>query len=303
MKQWLSKIGLVVLIISLEYASVEISFVCATLLFIVFFSSKISSKALLVVALLFVLVIIGAVKVISPEMDYYYYIKDLIYFLRPILVLSATYFMVKRLKSKTAFFSTLVFMGGVYAFMHLATMLMYVTNFSTSIEKIRSAFGRYNHVETIAVVLLICIKDLPIKKRKNILSYSILISVLSLSFLLYFSRTMIVVSFLMIIAYYGYLKLNKKGALGLVAGLILGSFFVAFLSVYQPAEKDGGMVDSFLFKIKNSFSESFNAGDVNINKLDRRELWKHWRAYEASVVLEEIMKIAFGFLVKALARL
>ena len=287
MKQWLSKIGLVILIISLEYASVELSFVCAALLFIVFFSSKMSSKALLVIAFLSLLVLIGVFKIFNPEMDYYYFVKDLIYFTRPILVLGCTYFIVKRFKSKTAFFSTLVWMGGVYAFLHLATMLIYVTNFSTSIEQIRSAFGRYNHVETVALALLVCIKDLPIKKRKNILSYTILLSVLSLSFLLYFSRTMIVVSFLMIIAYYGYLKLNRKGALGLAAGLIIGSFFFAFLSVYEPAEKEGGMIDSFLFKVKNSFSESFNFEDVNVNKLDRRDLWKHWRGYEASVVFDE----------------
>ena len=35
------------------------------------------------------------------------------------------------------------------------------------------------------------------------------------------------------------------------------------------------------------FSESFNFEDVNVNKLDRRELWKHWRGYEASVVFDE----------------
>ena len=287
MKQLLYKIGLVLLIISLEYASVEISFVCSAFLFIAFFNAKLSSKALLLVAFLAVLVLIGSFKVFNPEMDYYYFVKDLIYFTRPILVLSCTYFIVKKLKSKTAFFSTLVWMGGAYAFMHLATMVVYASNFSTSIEQIRAAFGRYNHVETVALALLICIKDLPVRKRKNTLTFIVLTSILSLSFLLYFSRTMMVVTFLIILAYYGYLKLNNKGALGLAAGLVIGSFFFAFLSVYEPAQKDGGMIDSFLYKIKNSFSESFNFEDVNVNKLDRRELWKHWRGYEASVVFDE----------------
>ena len=89
------------------------------------------------------------------------------------------------------------------------------------------------------------------------------------------------------LAYFGYLKLNRKGTIALASLMFLVAGFALFLRVYEPATENPGIADSFLLKIKNSVSESFSLGDINVQDLDRRELWKHWRAYEAFKVYEE----------------
>ena len=287
MGQWIYKICLVVLIWSLQKANVELSFVVAVLVTAVTFRKKLSSLAALFIMFLLALVIIGSITVFNPENDYYFFTKDLIYFLRPIFVLLAGYFIAMRLNNKREFFNIIVLMGFYFAVMHLLKMVMNFNIIPLDTNRIRTYFGRYNHVESIALIIIICMKELPMKRSRFKFFYQVMVACLVLSFLLYFSRTMIMVVFAMSLAYYGYFRLNQRGAVALSILLVLGSAFALFLSTYQPTSEAGQGMD-FLGKIKNSFSESFTLGDVNINNKDRRELWKHWRAYEASVVYKEV---------------
>lgn len=141
----------------------------------------------------------------------------------------------------------------------------------------------------VALFLIACIRDLPIKKTRFTLFYKLAVAALIFSFLLYFSRTMIVVLFLMIMAYYGYLKLNAKGV---VMGFILlgfGAGFAFFLSQYEPEEaKNQTVLTGFLAKVKNSYTETFEPIKFDTYLKDRRSLWPRWRAYEASLVLNEV---------------
>ena len=287
MGQWIYKICLVVLIWSLQKANVELSFVVAVLVTAVTFRKKLSSLAALFIMFLLALVLIGSITVFNPENDYYFFTKDLIYYLRPVFVLLAGYFIAMRLHNKREFFNIMVLMGFYFAVMHLLMMVRNYSIIPLDTNRIRTYFGRYNHVETIALVIIICMKELPMKRSRYKFFYQVMVACLVLSFLLYFSRTMIMVVFAMSLAYYGYFRLNQRGAVALSILLVLGSAFALFLSTYQPTSEAGQGMD-FLGKIKNSFSESFTLGDVNINNKDRRELWKHWRAYEASVVYKEV---------------
>jgi hypothetical protein len=290
MAQWFYKICLVVLIWSLQKANLELSFVVAVVVSILCFRKQLSGAAALFTLILFALVLLGSVTVFSPENDYYFFIKDLTYFLRPIFVVLAGYFITMRLDDKKSFLNIIVLMGFYFALMHLFKMAVNFTIIPSDTTRIRTYFGRYNHVETIALVILICVKELPMKRTRYKFFYQILVACLVLSFLLYFSRTMFMVVFLMVLAYYGYLKLNQKSAVVLGGLLIIGSFFVAYLSYYQPEVENGVVVDSFMSKLKNSFDESFSLKNVDINSKDRRVLWKHWRAYEAHMVYGEVAK-------------
>lgn len=287
MAQWIYKLCLVVLIWSLQKANVELSFVVAVVITAVTFRKRVSSLAALFILFLLSLVIIGCLTVFNPENDYYYFTKDLTYFLRPIFVLLAGYFITMRLENKREFFNILVLMGFYYAVMHLLKIVVNFSIIPLDTNRMRTYFGRYNHVETIALVILICVRELPMKRSRFKFFYQIMVACLVVSFILYFSRTMIMVVFAMSLAYYGYFRLNQKGAVALAILLIIGSGFAMFLSAYQPDSEAGQGMD-FLGKLKNSFAESFTLGGIDINNKDRRELWKHWRAYEASVVYKEV---------------
>jgi O-antigen ligase len=137
--------------------------------------------------------------------------------------------------------------------------------------------------------LIATIRDLPIKKTRFTLFYKIAVAALIVSFLLYFSRTMIVVLFLMILAYYGYLKLNARGVVMGLALLAVGAGFVFFLSQYEPEEvQNQTVLTGFLAKVKNSYTETFQPIKFDTYLKDRRSLWPRWRAYEASLVLNEV---------------
>ncbi len=287
MGQWFYKICLVVLIWSLQRANIELSFGIAALVTLASFRTKVSSQAVLLIIILSFLVIIGSISVFSPENDYYFFAKDFIYFVRPILVILAGYFLTMRFSNKKTFLNIIVLMGFYFAFMHLLNFVIYFNIIPSHTSGIRNIFGRYNHVETVALLILICVKDLPVKRSRYKIFYQAFVVCLVVSFIMYISRTMFMVVLIGSLAYYGYLKLNRKGTIALVSFLIIGAGFALFLQAYEPATENPGIVDGFLLKIKNSASESFSLGNINVQDLDRRELWKHWRAYEAFKVYQE----------------
>ena len=98
---------------------------------------------------------------------------------------------------------------------------------------------------------------------------------------------MIMVLALMLLAYYGYLKLNAKGVIYLLVLSSLATGFVIFLNNYEPT-KDESVFNTFMWKMKNSYEEAFKPIDVDKTLLDKRTLWGHWRAYEANLVYSEV---------------
>jgi hypothetical protein len=93
----------------------------------------------------------------------------------------------------------------------------------------------------------------------------------------------------MILGYKGYLKLNTKGMIYLSLLLVLTGSFILFINQYEPKNTEG-VVNSFLLKMKNSFTEAFKPIKIDKSLGDRRELWAHWRAYEANLVIDEVNK-------------
>lgn len=288
MNNWFYKICLVLLLVSLEVAMVELSFIISVLISLLIFRNHISGKLVVLIMLLFALFLIGMITVFNPENDYYHFIKDVIYFLRPITVLTAVYFLVMRMKDRHAFFNMIVLLGFLYAGNHVFRILAHLPNIQPDVTILRNSFGRYNHIESLAVIIVICIRDLQLKRTRYKIVYQAMVGLLFLSYLLYFSRTMILVSLMVCLAYYGFLKLNRRGLIALAFFAVFAGISGYFISQYNPPEDSTNMFDGFVLKIKNSYAETFSLDNVNVYDLDRRSLWKRWRAYESSVVLKEV---------------
>ena len=291
MSQTLHKIALVLLIISLWMESIEISFLMSLLVLFVSIRSRISSDVVRFAGILFLFVIVGVFGIFKDNDGIYAYVKDVVYFLRPITILFAAYFSVMRFKNRGDFLDILVISGFVFAFLHLAYFAVRFNVIHSDVSNLRLVFGRLNHVEMVALFLVICVKDIPIKRTRYKIVYQFFVACLALSFVLYFSRTMFLVVALMSVAYWGYLKLNPRGVIALVFLGIAGAGFLYFLSKYDPPNpEDAGLVDTFLIKIKNSYTEAFETVDFDRTVFDYRELWAHWRAYEANLVIDEVNK-------------
>ena len=100
---------------------------------------------------------------------------------------------------------------------------------------------------------------------------------------------MFVSFFILILAVYGHLKITSKGLKYLI-GVIL--FFILFYSYLFSIKLDRGKpgLESFLYKIKIAPSEIFTP----VRKIDPNNhayLWDHWRAYEATMAIDQINTI------------
>lgn len=289
MSQNLIRICLVALLISLWTESLEISFSVASIVLLLSFQGRFSKGLFTVLALMLSLILIGSLGLFSLQSGPYGFVKDLVYFLRPLFMLLATYFCVKRLDKKEDFFNVIVLTGFGMALFHLLHIGIGLLQFKPNLDRFRGFFGKLNHVEMIALFLVICVKNLPVRKTRFKILYQTFVVLLVVSFLLYFSRTMIVVLGLMVLAYYGYLKLNAKGLVALGALLVFMGGFLIFLQNYEPPEgEDVTFFGRFMEKIQNSYAEAFEPIKFDSYKLDRRELWPRWRAYEANLVIDEI---------------
>jgi hypothetical protein len=289
MSQNIYKILFVLLIISLWSASLEFSFLSSLLVVLVGFKSKISKETFSFITILFALVIIGSLSLFSFKEGIYSYIKDVVYFIRPITVLLASYILVKNCINKATFYNLIVLVGFSFATIHILQIEIGIWGISTDVNNLRNYFGRTNHVELVALFLVITSKNLSIKKTKFKIIYQTFVAILIVSFIMYFSRTMLLVLLLMIFAYYGYLKLNVKGIIYLIVLLFLSGSFIFFINRYEPDE-ESGIVATFLLKIKNSYTEAFESIEMDEILMDKRSLWPHWRAYEAYLVYNEVAK-------------
>ncbi|HPF09987.1 MAG TPA: hypothetical protein PKW08_00720 [Flavobacteriaceae bacterium] len=288
MSQNLNRIALVAMILSLWLESLELSFVVASIVLFLSFRPRLSRNIASIVLLMLVLILIGFLGIFSVEAGAYGFIKDLIYFLRPLTIMLATYFVVSRLEKKSDFFNIIVICGFGFAVWHLLHIGTGLLTMRPNLDKFRGVFGKLNHVELLALFSIICIKGLPIKHTRYKAIYQFLVICLGISFLLYFSRTMIVVLGIMVMAYYGYLKLNRRGAIALAFLMVLSGAFIVFIRNYEPSNtQDPGIGTMFLEKLKNSYTEAFEPVEFDRFKMDRRELWPRWRAYEANLVLTE----------------
>ena len=250
--------------------------------------SKISRATSSFIVGLLILLLIGCVSIFTYDESWYGFLKDFIYFLRPITVLLAAYFTVVNLKEKRAFFDLLVLTGFGFAGIHLLEIAINIVSIGPDISKLRGEYGRTNHVEMIALFIVICIKNIPIKKTRYKIVYQVFVVCLFVSFILYFSRTMFLVLFLMVLAYKGFLKLNGRGIVALILLAILGGIAMFFINQYEPKTEDPGILGAFALKIKNSYTEAFKPIDIDPTKNDKRELWDHWRAFEANLVYDKI---------------
>ena len=289
MGQFIYKTLFVLLIISLWSASLEWSFVTSTAIILFAFSNKLSKEIVNYLSILSLLFLIGLIGVFYFKEGWYDYIKDSVYFMRPITVLLASFMLVKKMKNKSDFFNLIVLTGFAFAFIHITHIAFKLLDVSANVSSIRNYFGRSNHVEMIALFIVICVRDLPVKKSRFKIFYKFFVIILVASFIMYFSRTMIIVLILMYLGYRGYLKLNTKGLIYLSGLIVLLASFMFFISNYEPSNTTG-IFSSFLLKMKNSYTEAFKPINVDKTLKDRRELWAHWRAYEANLVYNEVDK-------------
>lgn len=237
------------------------------------------------------IIIIGSVISFLYKSQVYDYIKDLFIFLKPLLYIVLGYYLVYKIKDKDFIFKLIIYLAVLFAVFHLYELFTYLLDNPFIINKIRYVGSKANYIELLAVTIII------INWKQNLFKFSIkyfnvIKILLLLSFVLYFSRTMMVGVFLLVFATKGYFILTKKSLKYLTVFIIIGSLFFAFLHSIE-LERGAEGLQGFLYKIKIAPTEIF-ATDIDKNS-SHDELWDKWRGYEAYKALEQIYKTDFKF--------
>ncbi|MFD0990555.1 O-antigen ligase family protein [Mariniflexile jejuense] len=217
----------------------------------------------------------------------YNFIRDLLYFSKPLILILVGYFAARKINNWKTIFKIVIYLGVAYAIYHIVNVIVNVNFKTASAAGIRATCGLSNILEIFAIALLFLSYKYPLfniiksNKAKNFY-----LALLLVSFLFYFSRTMFVAIFFLILGALNYLKINKKGLkYGVIILILFGGFYTYLFS--KEFDRKGNGLESFLYKMKIAPSEIFSP------KLDLKNhaaLWDHWRAYEAYCAFEGLNK-------------
>jgi hypothetical protein len=264
----------------LYVSSFRINILFQLLLLAIYFfieKPKVSKSFLFQVLPLCYIFIIGFVVFFFHKYQTFNLLKDIFHFIKPILGILIGYFFYKKINNLKLFFKTIVICGLLSALIHLIILLTLGDAFSGNLESIRE-YSKDNFLELFALFFLLYyhkFENQPLFSSKSF-RYLVL-SILIISCVLYFSRTMIIVTILLSLTFHGFTIITKQTLKVLGFVLLSLSLFYVYLFSVKIERKNSGL-DSFLYKIKIAPSEIFTS---KIDRENHKDLWDHWRAYEA----------------------
>lgn len=282
-----------VLFMPIFYPVLEINFIVSSFflsLVLIEKHFKYSLKLVSLTSLLSFIFIVGLISHFFYAPKIYDVIKDSVYLFKPIVYLFLGYFLASKIKDMNTVFKIIIYLGIVFAIIHLSKVLVFILNNEVyQISKIRYYGGKDNYMELVACSLLV----LNVKNRFfgiKIKFKKLFYFILTISFIFYFSRTMVVAFVILWVAGNGYAKLTKNGIVILTSvslGVIL--FYIGLNSLNIDRGATG--FEGFLYKLKIAPEEIFNA---EINFDDPVDRWDHWRAYEASKAIEQLQQTPYN---------
>lgn len=277
---------ILVLLCELYLPSYKLNFAIQFLTLVgVVFSSKTSIslrffKTILPLLLLFLIGFIGYLLDFYPLSAT---VKDITYFLKPIIALVLSYVLIKKQNDMFLFLKTIVYVAVFTAFIHLFGIFVLGDFRDNSINELRGDFGLDNFIEIFAFYILLFSKQFLGKSIIEVKKWHYLVLVFFLlSIYLYFSRTMLVAFFLVGFSILGYTKITQST----VKFIGLGLLFIGLLYVYLfsiKIDRNAKGAEAFLYKIKIAPEEIF---ETKIDRENHKELWDHWRGYEAKRAFE-----------------
>ena len=205
-------------------------------------------------------------------------VKDITYFLKPIIGIAIGYLVFYKNEELEVFIKNIFYIGLLSAIIHIVGVLFFSNFLKSSISDIRGDYGLDSFIEIFAFYFLFYSKKwfgerLIVNKTK----YWICMVVFLFSIFFYFSRTMLIVFILGYFSLQGYTKITQNSLkyIGIIF-LAVALFYTYLFSI--KIERNSTGIEAFLYKIKIAPEEIFK---TKINRENHKDLWDHWRAYEA----------------------
>lgn len=282
----------IILLLELYVSSFKINISVQFLSLIILFAiekQKISKQFLNIIRPIFIIFFICFIGMIFHKYKMFNIIKDISHFIKPLLGLSIGYFLYKKINNFKLFIKTIVITAFISSIIHF-TIIISLKNIAT-VSDIRE-FTRDNFVELFGFLFFVFYKKFQKERlfRNKMFSITILICLLT-SCILYFSRTMIIMTAVVVLTLYGYTIITKRTIkLGLAMATFVLLFYTFLFSINIQRNKTG--VESFLYKVKNAPAEIFK---THVDREKHEDLWDHWRGYEAERAFELLKENPEGF--------
>lgn len=237
----------------------------------------ISIQFVKIITPIFIILFLGFLGMILYRNPLGIALKDIFHFIKPIQGILIGYFFFKTINNNKIFVKTIVKIGFISAITHFFIILFFVDLASGSVNALRE-FTRDNFLELIAIFFLgyykFFFKEELFNSRNKTRIFFIVILI---SCILYFSRTMMMGALILFFTIKGYTKITKDSLkyIGLTA-LAVSLFYGYLYSIKIDRGKPG--LEAFMYKVKIAPEELFK---TKINRENHKELWDHWRGYEA----------------------
>jgi len=284
-----------ILFLNLFIRSLEVNLLAGFLILlsiIPFSTNKYSITLINAITPLLLILFISFLSGLFYKTEIYNVIKDFSFLLKPILLIILGYTLISKIKDKHFIFNALIYIAIISATIHILELIMFLIEKPFSVNRIRGALGRDNFIEMFALVLLY-VKPTRIFYSDTILKRIKLFKfLLILSFIFYFSRTMFISFFIIILALRGYAKISTRGLLYVSVFTLLMTILFTSLQ-FTNLKRGGSGIEGFLYKIKMAPTEIFTP-DLNINIKNHKSLWDHWRAYEALKAIEGVSNTKYN---------
>lgn len=269
----------ILLQIYLPSFKVNIFFQLGVLLLYFGFERPIISKRLIsIISPIIVIFFLGFLGTIIYNNPIVFVLKDIFHFIKPIQGILIGYFFFKTIDNNKLFVKTVVETAFMSAIIHFFILLAFADLASGSIQAIRE-YTRDNFLELVAIFFFGYYKyffreELFDSKSKTRLIFIVLL----VSCILYFSRTMMVGALILFLSVKNYTRITQK-SIKIILIAFLGVFLLYGYLYSVKIDRDEPGLEAFLYKVKIAPEELFQ---TKIDREDHKELWDHWRGYEAN---------------------
>tara|TARA_B100000795_G_scaffold201456_1_gene155261 strand:- start:1410 stop:2627 length:1218 start_codon:yes stop_codon:yes gene_type:complete len=222
---------------------------------------------------LILILLLGILSFLGKGNDGYVLLKDIWYFSRPIVCLLCGYLIIKDYK---IFMRVLILFGIISALSHFIIIVInYPLIIDFKLNVFRNLTGSSSFIEVLSLFLLLFHKEFRIGKIT--ISRNLILVILFLSLVLYFSRTTLVTSLIIYFILKGYHQMKLKNLFIWVALIMI--IIVSTLMIGSSDSQQG----SFTHKVKKSLTEITMSSGFDTNK----EKIEYWRAYEAFLAISQ----------------
>lgn len=263
------------------------------LLLVLYIEKTVSYKLLKLLSPLLFVVAIPIIPIFFNSYKLTYILKDVFLIIKPIIGLCLGFIIFKRINNQKEFIKTVVIVGLISAIIHFVVVIITGGLVTGSVSQIRE-YGKDNFLELFALFFLVFYtKFFNDKLFQQKFVHHIVFLTLFLSCILYLSRTMLIISVILLLAISGYLKITKK-AIKIFLGIIICFILLYIYLINTKIDRNEKGVMGFLYKIKMAPAEIFSA---KIDREDHAKLWDHWRGYEVNRAIELMKSNPSSFII------